>query len=85
MNFLPPIGIPEDPVTGNANGPLGAYLIHHKLVPHDKDLFRFKSKQGEAIRRDGIVEVIVEIENGIPTKVKVAGEAVIVFKIEIEL
>jgi len=82
--FAPAIGIPEDPVTGNANGPLGAYLIHHKLVPHDKDLFSFKSKQGEAIRRAGIVEVIVEIEKGVPTKVKVAGEAVIVFKTEIE-
>lgn len=83
--FAPAIGIPEDPVTGNANGPLGAYLIHHKLIPHDKDLFRFKSKQGEAIRRAGVVEVIVEIENGAPTRVKVAGEAVIVFKTEIEL
>jgi len=28
--------------------------------------------------------VIVEIEKGVPTKVKVAGEAVIVFKTEIE-
>jgi PhzF family phenazine biosynthesis protein len=83
--FAPAIGIPEDPVTGNANGPLGAYLIHHELVPHDKDLFRFKSKQGEAIKRSGIVEVMVEIENGAPTRVKVAGEAVVVFKTEIEL
>ncbi len=83
--FAPAIGIPEDPVTGNANGPLGAYLIHHKLVPHDKDLFRFKSKQGEAIKRAGVVEVIVEIENGAPIRVKVAGEAVIVFNAEIEL
>lgn len=83
--FAPAIGISEDPVTGNANGPLGAYLIHHKLVPQYKDLFRFKSKQGEAIRRPGIIEVIVEIENGAPTRVKVAGEAVIVFKTEIEL
>ena len=26
--FAPAIGIAEDPVTGNANGPLGAYLVH---------------------------------------------------------
>jgi PhzF family phenazine biosynthesis protein len=25
--FAPAIGIQEDPVTGNANGPLGAYLV----------------------------------------------------------
>ena len=30
--FAPAIGIPEDPVTGNANGPLGAYLVHHKIL-----------------------------------------------------
>ena len=30
--FAPAIGISEDPVTGNANGPLGAYLVKHKLV-----------------------------------------------------
>ena len=27
--FAPAIGINEDPVTGNANGPFGAYLIHY--------------------------------------------------------
>ena len=26
--FAPAIGIQEDPATGNANGPLGAYLVH---------------------------------------------------------
>lgn len=30
--FAPIIGINEDPVTGNAHGPLGAYLVHHGLV-----------------------------------------------------
>lgn len=29
--FAPAIGIDEDPVTGNGNGPLGAYLVHNKL------------------------------------------------------
>jgi len=31
----PAIGINENPVTGNGNGPLGAYLVHHGLVSHD--------------------------------------------------
>ena len=31
--FAPAIGIPEDPVTGNGHGPLGAYLVRHGIVP----------------------------------------------------
>lgn len=30
--FAPAAGINENPVTGNANGPLSAYLVHHQLV-----------------------------------------------------
>jgi PhzF family phenazine biosynthesis protein len=80
--FAPAIGIPEDPVTGNANGPLGAYLIKHRLVSPESDLFQFKSKQGEAMGRPGIVEIQVEIKNKNPVQVKVGGYAVIVFKTE---
>ena len=83
--FAPAIGINEDPVTGNANGPLGAYLVYHKLVDTSKNRFSFKGKQGEVINRNGIVEVEVEIENELPQKVKVGGNAKIVFKTEMEL
>jgi trans-2,3-dihydro-3-hydroxyanthranilate isomerase len=30
--FAPEFGITEDPATGIASGPLGAYLVHHGLV-----------------------------------------------------
>lgn len=83
--FAPAIGIKEDPVTGNANGPLGAYLVYHKLVDTSKNCFTFNGKQGEAINRTGIVEVEVEIENDLPKKVKVGGNAIIIFRTEIEL
>jgi len=83
--FAPAIGINEDPVTGNANGPLGAYLVHHNHVKHDNSLFRFKAKQGEAIKRLGIIEVDVKIEDNEPVEVKVAGNAVIIFKSELAL
>lgn len=82
--FAPAIGINEDPVTGNANGPLGAYLVHYKLINHDNSLFLFKAKQGEAIKRSGIIEVQVIIENNEPVEVKISGNAVIVFKAELE-
>lgn len=81
--FAPAIGINEDPVTGNANGPLGAYLVHHKLVKHKGSFFKFKAKQGEAIGRSGIIEVEVSIENEEPIEVKISGEAVTVFQSEI--
>ena len=83
--FAPAIGINEDPVTGNANGPLGAYLVHHNLVNHNNSLFRFKAKQGEAIGRSGIIEVEVKIEDKEPVQVKVSGNAVIIFKTELSL
>jgi trans-2,3-dihydro-3-hydroxyanthranilate isomerase len=31
--FAPGLGIPEDPGTGSASGPLGAYLLRHNAVP----------------------------------------------------
>ncbi|MDF2884334.1 MAG: putative epimerase [Clostridiaceae bacterium] len=83
--FAPAIGINEDPVTGNANGPIGAYLVHHNLVEHNNSLFKFKAVQGEAIKRPGIIEVEVNIEHNEPVEVKVSGNAVIIFKSELTL
>ncbi|MDF2634009.1 MAG: phenazine biosynthesis protein PhzF family [Pelosinus sp.] len=83
--FAPAIGITEDPVTGNANGPLGAYLIKHDLVEHNESSFSFKGEQGTAIGRSGIVEVQVKIEKGEPVEVKIGGRAVILFQTTIEL
>lgn len=81
--FAPAIGINEDPVTGNANGPLGAYLVHHKLVKHNKSIFRFNAMQGEAISRAGIIEIEVSIENEEPVEIRISGEAVTVFQSEL--
>jgi PhzF family phenazine biosynthesis protein len=83
--FAPAIGIPEDPVTGNANGPLGAYLVKHGLAALVDDTLSFRARQGEALGRPGTVEVIVEAEGTTPKQVRVAGRAVIAFKSEIEL
>ncbi|OOM15778.1 PhzF family isomerase [Clostridium saccharobutylicum] len=83
--FAPAIGIIEDPVTGNANGPLGAYLVHHNLIKHNNSLLKFKAMQGEAIKRSGVVEVEVKIENKEPVEVKVSGNAVIIFKSQLLL
>ena len=81
--FAPAIGIPEDPVTGNGNGPLGAYLVAHGAAPHDGRRLRFLGRQGAAMGRPGIAEVIVDIEQNRPCKVRVGGNAVIVFRAEL--
>jgi len=83
--FAPAIGIAEDPVTGNANGPLGAYLAKHQIVNTENDKLIFKARQGEAIGREGTVEVEVDLQNGSPIRVRVGGSAVVAFKTEIEL
>jgi PhzF family phenazine biosynthesis protein len=83
--FAPAIGINEDPVTGNGNGPLGAYLVHHNLVRHDGKQFKFQGRQGEAMGRAGSVFVEVAIENSKPVKTRVGGQAVPVFKTRLSI
>ncbi len=83
--FAPAIGINEDPVTGNANGPLGAYLVRHGLVEHDGSSFGFQAVQGEAAKRPGCIEVVVTIRDGEPSEVRIAGHAVIAFAAELTL
>lgn len=78
--FAPAIGIPEDPVTGMAHGPLGIYLVRNKLVPHDGRTLRFRSRQGEAMGRLGTVSVEVAIENNRAVHVRVGGRAAIAFE-----
>ena len=83
--FAPAIGIPEDPVTGNANGPLGAYLVHHRILEASNGTVTFKGKQGEAIERPGIVTVTVQVKDEKPSKVQVGGYATVAFKTEIDI
>lgn len=83
--FAPAIGIMEDPVTGNGNGPLGAYLVAHNLISHNGGELEFKAKQGEAIGRPGTMRVRVTIKHGLPVTVKIVGEAMIVFQANMEV
>jgi len=83
--FAPAIGINEDPVTGNANGPLGGYLVQNNLVNFKNNEFEFNGKQGEKIDRLGVIKVKVSIEDNKPTLIQIKGDAVIVFRAEIEI
>lgn len=74
--FAPAIGINEDPVTGNANGPAGAYLVHHDLIVCDQKV-SYWGYQGFAIEKPGRVLVTVEKTDSV-LHVSIAGQAVLV-------
>jgi PhzF family phenazine biosynthesis protein len=78
--FAPAVGINEDPVTGNANGPLGGYLIRNGIVKAEGNRFEFNGQQGEAIGRMGVVHVTVTIEQGRVGCIQIQGDAVVVFR-----
>ncbi len=81
--FAPAIGIAEDPVTGNACGPLGAYLASHGLLEVRSDSeTRFYVRQGEAMGRAGTVSVAVGRDRE-GFGVRISGEAVIAFETSI--
>ncbi|UKB77813.1 PhzF family isomerase [Chryseobacterium sp. MEBOG07] len=78
--FAPAIGISEDPVTGNANGPLGGYLIQNKIREAADGVFEFTGKQGETLNRIGKVKVRVTVKDNQPDIISITGNAVGVFR-----
>ena len=83
--FAPAIGIREDPVTGNANGPLGAYLTRYGRLEASDEGISFDIKQGEAIGRKGYMRVHVFSKGGEPWLVKISGNARIAFRTTISI
>ncbi len=68
-------GIPEDPATGSASGPLGAYLVRHGLVTPDETV-RIVSEQGTKMGRQSFIHIAVATEAGTVTSIEVGGSAV---------
>jgi PhzF family phenazine biosynthesis protein len=75
--FCPAIGIPEDPVSGNAHGMLGAYLIAHNVVAAKHGVLNFRGYQGESVKRPGVVDVSVTCAGAVTQSVRISGDAVI--------
>jgi trans-2,3-dihydro-3-hydroxyanthranilate isomerase len=74
--FAPEIGITEDPATGGASGPLGCYLVRHKIVqPEQADAMI--SLQGVKMGRPSHVHISIGVEKGDIASVRVGGEAVL--------
>jgi trans-2,3-dihydro-3-hydroxyanthranilate isomerase len=75
--FAPQFGITEDPATGSASGPLGCYLVQHRLVSPEAAR-RIVSLQGVAMGRPSRIHVSIEGEPDAIARVQVGGEAVLV-------
>lgn len=82
--FAPGLGVPEDPATGGASGPLGSYLVHHGVVEAPPSAY-IVSEQGIEMGRPSFIHIQIEQQGGEITKVRVGGQAVYVGGGEIEL
>lgn len=82
--FAPAMGISEDPATGAASGPLGAYLTRYGIISFDDSgIARIRSEQGIELGRPSFIDItIVKNGNGIK-EVMIGGQSVAVGKGEI--
>jgi trans-2,3-dihydro-3-hydroxyanthranilate isomerase len=69
------LGIGEDPATGSAQGPLGAYLVAHELV-QVAPTTRIRSEQGFEIGRPSILDIEVDRAGAAIAAVRVGGRCV---------
>jgi len=75
--LAPGFGIVEDPATGGASGPLGSYLLHHRVIaPGAAE--KILSLQGAAMGRPSKIHIAIEGEPDRITRVRVGGRSVLV-------
>jgi trans-2,3-dihydro-3-hydroxyanthranilate isomerase len=75
--FAPAAGVPEDPATGSASGPLGCYLVRHGLVAAGERV-AIVCEQGVEIGRPSRVEVEISGDRDSIHEVRVGGGCVLV-------
>jgi trans-2,3-dihydro-3-hydroxyanthranilate isomerase len=80
--FAPADGVPEDPATGSAAGPLACHLCRHGLVPFGEEVV---ISQGAEIGRPSTLHARVEGTAEQIERVEVGGSAVIVARGEYRL
>ena len=72
--FAPAMGIPEDPATGAASGPLGCYLVQYGIVQDNPA--HIISEQGFEMGRPSYIHIEIHQAAGAYTFVGVGGECV---------
>jgi trans-2,3-dihydro-3-hydroxyanthranilate isomerase len=73
--FAPQLGIPEDPATGSASGPLGAYLVERGLVT-PADRVDIVSEQGARMGRPSVLHIRIGMRAGRVSEIRVGGTVV---------
>jgi trans-2,3-dihydro-3-hydroxyanthranilate isomerase len=74
--FAPELGVAEDPATGIASGPLGSYLVRHKIVAPEH-AGAILSLQGAKMGRPSHVHIAIGVDAGTIVSVRVGGRAVL--------
>lgn len=73
--FAPGAGVPEDPVTGSANGCLAAYIARHGLLDHNGNgAISYTAEQGTEMGREG--RAYISVPRGGDGAPVVAGKVV---------
>jgi trans-2,3-dihydro-3-hydroxyanthranilate isomerase len=80
--FGPALGVPEDPATGSAAGPLALHLARHGAIPYGQEV---EIRQGAEILRPSVLHARVEGSHEQVERIEVGGAAVIVAHGEFEL
>jgi trans-2,3-dihydro-3-hydroxyanthranilate isomerase len=82
--FAPAAGVSEDAATGSANGPLGFYLVRHKVVEAHATT-RIVSEQGYEMKRPSLLYIDIDVDSATSevTAVRVGGGVVIAGRGEI--
>ena len=78
--FVPALGVPEDPATGSAAGPLAVHLARHGQIAFGQPI---EIRQGEEIGRPSVLLARVQADGGQITGVEVGGSAVVVARGEL--
>ena len=79
--FAPAFGVPEDPATGSAAGPLAVHLARHGRIGFGEEI---EIRQGAEIRRPSILYARADGSADRIERVEVGGSAVIVARGEFE-
>jgi trans-2,3-dihydro-3-hydroxyanthranilate isomerase len=78
--------IAEDPATGSASGPLGAFAVRYGLIPRAADIL-IVSEQGTRMGRQSFVQIKLAypVAGDIPTLIEVGGSVVPVMTAELSI
>ncbi|MDQ6714000.1 MAG: PhzF family phenazine biosynthesis protein, partial [Candidatus Dormibacteraeota bacterium] len=79
-------GISEDPATGSASGPLGAFAVRYRLIPRAAEV-SIVSEQGTKMGRQSFLGIKLVYPGGaeVPTQIEVGGSVVAVMTAELSV